>query len=188
MPSVAWRYILLPLALVLTLSATSALAASSVLKPGCPAITRAQAAAAIGDVTKIEHHAQHTPGPGGGVTWLQQCTVHFQGGAVDIVFSRDERQGFDELRRSYAKSGRVDIVRGLGKAAFLYAPDPLDEGRELYVFHPSKISIRGLPPGPPAGAFAILPAGSTIVPVPGLVALARAVLQHPIRPLQNPKR
>ncbi len=82
--------------------------------------------------------------------------------------------------------GTVDIIRGLGKAAYLYVADPTYPAWELYVFHPSK-HIQG-PPGPGVGTFAILPVGGTIVPVESLVALARAVLQHPIRPLQNPKR
>jgi hypothetical protein len=49
-------------------------------------VTRAQAAAALGNVKRLEHFAEHTSGPGGGVTWLQHCTVHFRGGMVQIVF------------------------------------------------------------------------------------------------------
>src|SRR5580765_8418317 len=110
MPPIAWRVITVSLGLLLTLSVTSALAVPSTLvradlKPGCPVITRAQAEAALGKVTKIEHHAQHTPGLGGGITWLQHCTVHFQGNSVQITFGGDDRQAFDGMRRQLRVAG-----------------------------------------------------------------------------------
>ena len=48
-------------ALVLTCAAAAS-AASSATKPGCPVITRAQAAAALGNVKRLEHHTQHRVG------------------------------------------------------------------------------------------------------------------------------
>ena len=101
----AWRFIpvLLGLLVIVSLSVTSALAASSAIKPGCPVITRAQAEAAIGDVKKIEYHTEHTAGAGEGITWLERCTIYFGprfktatptrfGGTVDVVFTGDDRQ------------------------------------------------------------------------------------------------
>ena len=197
----AWRFIpvLLGLLVIVTLSVTSALAASSAIRPGCPVITRAQAEAALGDVKKIEHHTQHTAGVGKGITWLERCTIHFGprykgvspsrfGGSVDVVFTGNEREDFDEERRGLAAQGKVTVVRGLGKAAFRYTEDPSYPEWELYVFHPSKASpTPGLPPRPGegAGSFVVLPDPSVKVNLPfqSLVALARAALKHPIRPL-----
>jgi hypothetical protein len=173
---------------------TGVMAAPNAVKSGCPVITRAQAAAALGDVTKLLHHTEHIPGVGGGVTWLRRCHIAFRGGEVHVVFEGKDRQSFDEERRSRAAFGRVKILRGLGKAAYLFADDPSDlRSQELYVFHPSKAApVPGAPPlpGQGQGDFAIIPqAGTTaVVGVQSLVALARAVLEHPIRPLRAPRR
>ena len=173
--------------------ASNALAAPSATRAGCPVITKAQATAALGNVQKIVQHTQRTVGVGGKsvVTSLLQCDIHFRDGVVNIVFSPgDDRQTFDEARRSYAAVGKVTTVSGLGKAAFLVTSDPSDPRRELYVFHPSRISPpKGIPAprGPGTGAFAVLPSGARL-PVRSLIALARAVLKHPIRPLESPKR
>jgi hypothetical protein len=167
MHSVAWRYIPISLG-VLTVSVTSALAASAGFKPGCPVITRAQAAAALGSVKKIEHVAQHTPGPGGGVTWLQQCSMELQGRPVDVVFSGSDKQSFNGERQGLAQLGKVKVIRGLGLAAYLY--DGAE--RELHVLRP-KSSKHG------QGAFAIRTSHVPSIPVRSLVALARAVLKAP---------
>ena len=192
MPSIAWRYTVIPLALVLTVSVTGAMAAPSVTRAGCPVITQAQAAAALGDVQKIVHHTQHTAGVGGGFTWLLQCTLRSRSGFVNVVISGDEKQDFDEARRAHVQLGKVKTVRGLGKAAYLFAPDPRDAIRELYVFHPSRITWGPpgvpTPAGPGIGAFAVIPSGSPGVPARNLIALARAVLKHPFGPLKSPKR
>ena len=194
MPSIAWRFIpvLLGLLVIVTVSVTSALAASSVVKPGCPVLTRAQAQAAIGDVKKLVYHSEHTPGGGGGVTWLERCTIYFgpgyktaqpsrHGGTVDVVFNGNDRQNFDEERRGLVGQGKVQTVRGLGKAAYRYARDPSSDPWELYVFHPSN-TLQGRPV-PPFGSFVVLPDPSVNPSFQSLVALARAVLKHPIRPL-----
>jgi hypothetical protein len=171
---------------------TSVMAAPSAVKSGCPVITRAQAAAVLGAVRKLLHHTEHIPGVGGGVTWLRRCIIRSQGGEVQVAFAGNDRQSFDEERRGRAAFGRVKILRGLGKAAYLFADDPSDlRSQELYVFHPSKAApTPGAPPlpGEGQGDFAILPDGGASVRVQSLVALANAVLKHPIRPLSAPGR
>jgi len=142
-------------------------------------VTRAQAAAAFGGVRKLEHITEHTPGGGGGVTWLKQCTVHFQGGAVDIVFGGGDRESLDEERRGLTELGNVKIVRGLAKAAYLFSRDP--DRHELHVFHPSAYM-------PGHGEFALFPVGGVSVPVKSLIALSRAVARHPYVPLKKPKQ
>ena len=200
MPSIASR--LIPVALgflvIVIPNVGGAVAATSVVKPGCPVITRAQAQAAIGDVKKLVYHSEHTPGPGGGVTWLERCTIYFgpgykstqpsrRGGTLDLVYNGNDRASFDEERRGLVGLGKVQTVRGLGKAAFRYARDPSSDPWELYVSHPSRVSsIRGLPPGPEHGSFVVLPDPSVSLPFQSLVALARAALKHPYGPLKKP--
>ena len=191
-----------PLAVLVTLSVTSASAAPSLVKPGCPAVTRAQAEAAIGDVRRIEHHSQRTPfpgAPGGGLTSLQYCEIYFgpgfkktrptrYGGYVEIAFDADDRKAWNERRKAYASLARaagtkLKTVGGLGKDAFRYAPDIRSAESELHVFHPY---LRWSPPGIPAreaGAFVLLARGGAgeYLPFQTLVALARAALKYPKR-------
>lgn len=165
------------LALILTGSMTGALASSSAFKPGCPVITRAQAAAALGDVRKLQHVSQHTPGVGGGVTWLQQCSMESRGLPVDVVFSGSDRESFNGERQGLAQLGKVKTIRGLGLAAYLYDGSE----RELHVLRPKSAKWG-------QGAFAISSSHEPSIPANRLVALARAVLKHPYGPLKSPKR
>src|SRR5262245_33211517 len=108
------------------------MAAPSAVKSGCPVM----AAAALGEVRKLLHHTEHIPGVGEGVTWLRRCHIASRGGEVHVALEGEDRQSFDEERRGRASFGRIKVLRGLGKAAYLYADDPSDPGRqELYVFH-----------------------------------------------------
>ena len=199
MPSIAARPITAVLGfLVIVISNVGgAEAATSVVKPGCPVITRAQAQAAVGDVKKLVYHSEHTPGPGGGVTWLERCRIFFgpgyksaqpsgRGGTVDVVYNANDRASFDEERQRLLGLGKVQTVRGVGKAAFRYARDPSSDPWELYVFHPSRWSPPGLPPGPEHGSFVVLPDPGVSLPFQSLVALARAALKHPYGPLKKP--
>jgi hypothetical protein len=105
---------------------------------------------------------------------IRAGAVHFKGGAVDIVFSGDDRESFDSERRGLAESGRIKIIRGLGRTAYLFSEDPSIPGGALAVFHSSKN-----PNGPGSASFAIRPVAFTAVPIRGLMTMARAVLQYP---------
>jgi hypothetical protein len=105
---------------------------------------------------------------------IRAGAVHFKGGAVDIVFSGDDRESFDSERRGLAESGRIKIIRGLGRTAYLFSEDPSIPGGVLAVFHSSKN-----PKGPGSASFAIRAVAFTAVPIRGLMTMARAVLQYP---------
>ena len=192
--STGWSVAVLS-AIIATLSVTSAFAAPArAVKAGCPAITRAQAEAAIGDVRKIEYMADHIPGGGGGVTWLQYCRIHFGpgfkktgahtfGGSVEISFTGYDRQGFNEQRSFQVPHGIVETVRGLGTPAFRFSAirDRANLEWELFVYHPRL--ARQNKNVPPMGSFSVIPDPSVTMRMPfsSLMAVARAVLKFPKR-------
>ena len=130
--------------------AGGALAAPSIVaKAGCPAITRAQADAAIGDVNRIEHYAEHTPGRRGGVTWLQYRQVYSgpgfkktaeigpYGGALEIEFTETTgrlEQTTQLLHKELWRESR-DGPR-TRRAAFRFSPTREPMVWQSYVFHP----------------------------------------------------
>ena len=160
-----WGTLAVLSAIVVTSSLASAVAAPSLaVKAGCPAITRAQAEAAIGDVRKIEHQVERIPlGGGRAITWLRYCRIYFGpgfkkteayrfGGSLDILFDGDDRKGFSEKKSEYQAlarggyGGRVETVAGLGTPAFRYSREPSLNEWELYVFHP-RLSRQNRDPG-----------------------------------------
>jgi hypothetical protein len=201
-----WGALAVLSALVVMWCVASAGAAPSLAaKAGCPAITRAQADAAIGDVRKIEHQVERIPiGGGRAITYLRWCRIFFGpgfkktqvhrfGGSLDITLEGGDRRAFNEQRRDYeglargGYGGRVETVMGLGTPAFRYSREPSSNEWELYVFHP-RLSRQNKDPAtkrpmPPAGSFAILPDPSVSgsMPFASHVALARAVLKFPKR-------
>jgi hypothetical protein len=203
MSSKHWGSLAVLSAIVVTATVASAVAAPSLaVKAGCPAITRAQAEAAIGDIRKIEHQVERIPiGGGRAITWLRHCLISFgpgykktqaatYGGSLSIAFEGADRRAFNEKKTEYqglaqgGYGGRTETVAGLGTPAFRYSREPETNVWELYVFHP-RLSRQNKDPAtkrpmPPMGDFAILPAADYL-PFSSLLAVARAVLKFPKR-------
>ena len=178
-----------PLAVLVTLSATSASAAPSITKAGCPAITRAQAEAAIGDVRGITHRTQRIYGK----SYLQQCVIVFgpgfrttepgvefepaYRGEVRVSFTGDDRYMWNAARKARkSNSWKTRDVRGVGTAAYLHKTMS-DSYWDLSVFHP-RYSITS--PGgfrEQYGSF-VVTQGEFSQKLESLIAVARAALAY----------
>ena len=181
--------LVVPLALLVTLSVTSALAAPSITKAGCPAITRAQAEAAIGDVRRITHSTQRYEGK----SYLQQCVIVFGPGfrktnpgvefdsayraEVRVSFSADDRYTWNRQRKAYKQTAlKTRDVRGVGTAAYLHKKLS-DTPWELSVYHPrySVKSYAGI--RQEYGSFLVYP-NDVYLKTESIIAVARAALAY----------
>ena len=161
-------------ALFLAASMGSAAPAASILGTGCPAPTRAEARAALGDVKGLLHHAIRKRG----VTSLQECLVklgpRFRGadarskdfsswGEVSVQFGVKDRAVWDEAFRVLTQRSGLRELRGLGAPAYV-KPRKQYFAATVYVFHPrGSLTVNS---------------SQSLLTTEALIAVARAVLRH----------
>ena len=161
-------------ALCLAASIGSAAPAARILGTGCPALTRADARAALGDVKGLLYHAERERG----VTSLQQCLVklgpRFRGsdarskglsewGEVYVQFGTNDQAAWGEAFRALRQRSGLRELRSLGAPAYVQPRKQYFAGI-VYVFHPR-------------GSFTV-GSSQSLLTTEALVAVARSVLRH----------